>query len=94
MFSGLKEKIWYNKHLRLEIKARIYKTAVKPIMIYIAEIRKNPKRIIETCEIKIIRGIPGKALWNRQHNTDLSIKDFSDREINGKGTQAEWKNAG
>jgi hypothetical protein len=70
----LKHTIWRNKHLRTETKAKIYKTVVRPIMTYTAETRPDTtrtKRMMETCEMKIVRDITGKTLWDRQRSTDL-----------------------
>lgn len=55
--------------MRSETKAKIYKTAVGPIMTYTAETRPDAtrtKRLMERCEMKIVRDITEKTLWDRQ----------------------------
>ena len=66
--AHLNDTIWWNKHIRTEAKARIYKTAIRPILTYAAETRpetSKTKRILETAEMKIARRIAGKTLMDR-----------------------------
>lgn len=64
-FTVLNTTIWHNKNTDIDDKSRIYKTATRPIMIYTAETRTETtetKRLMESTERKILRGIAGKTL--------------------------------
>lgn len=70
----LNDTIWNNKHLRTETKARIYKAAIRPIMTYTAETRPDTtktKRLLETCEMKVLRKIAGKTLLDRERSDNI-----------------------
>lgn len=70
----LNDTIWKNKHLQIETKTRIYKTAVRPIITYQAETRPDTvktKRLLETTEMKILRKIVGKTLWDRERSENI-----------------------
>ena len=61
--------IWRNKNIGLEAKSRIYKTAIRPIMTYTAETRPETaktKILLKTTEMKVLRGIAGKTLLDRE----------------------------
>ncbi|XP_050500998.1 uncharacterized protein LOC126880959 [Diabrotica virgifera virgifera] len=87
--------IWRNTHLRSETKAKTYRIVVRPNMTYTAETGPDStrtKRLMETCEMKIVRNITGKSLWNRQRSIDL--RQSCNMNINGwtlKRTK-EWYN--
>ncbi|XP_050512890.1 uncharacterized protein LOC126888582 [Diabrotica virgifera virgifera] len=69
----LKYTIWCNTHLRTETKPKIYRTVIRPIMTYTTETRPGTtrtKRLMQTCEMKIVRDITGKSLWDRQRSID------------------------
>ena len=58
--AHLNDAIWWKKHIRTEVKARIYKTAIRPILNCAAAIRpetSKTKRILETTEMRIARRI-------------------------------------
>ena len=66
--------IWRNKNIGLEAKSRIYKTAIRPIMTCTAETRPETtktKRLLETTEIKVLRGIAGKTLLDRKTSENI-----------------------
>lgn len=70
----LNDTIWRNKHLRIETKARIYKAVVRPVMTYTAETRpetRRTQRYLETSEMKTLRKIAGKTLWDRETNENI-----------------------
>lgn len=53
----LRTVIWRNKFLSTESKTRIYKTCVRPVMIYAIETRAETaatKQILKTTEMKIL----------------------------------------
>ena len=61
-------------HFFSEAKARIYKTAIRPILTYAAETRpetSKTKRILETAEMKIARRIAGKTLMDRIRSDNI-----------------------
>lgn len=69
--------IWNNKHLQAEMKTRIYKSAIRPIITYTAETRPDTKKIermVETTEMKILRRIDGKTLRDRTRSQDIRNK--------------------
>ena len=64
----LRTQIWKNKYLRLDVKTRIYKTCVRPIMTYGIETRAETtttKRMARTLEMKTLRSIVGVTLRDR-----------------------------
>ena len=72
--AHLNNTIWWNKHIRTEAKARIYKTAIRPILTYAAETRPETskiKRILETSEMKIAQRIAGKTLMDRIRSDNM-----------------------
>ena len=72
--AHLNDTIWWNKHIRTEAKVRIYKTAIRPILTYAAEIRpkiSKTKRIFESTEMKIARRIAGKTLMDRERSESI-----------------------
>ncbi|KAF2904103.1 hypothetical protein ILUMI_02072 [Ignelater luminosus] len=55
--TSLNSTIWRKKHLLIETKSCIYKTAIKPILAYTVETRPETtetKRILETTETKVV----------------------------------------
>ncbi|XP_057660707.1 uncharacterized protein LOC130896542 [Diorhabda carinulata] len=60
-----------NKHLTKETKSRIYKTTLRPIMIYIAETRPDTKRLLETTEMKVLRKIARKIFLDRERTENM-----------------------
>lgn len=61
----LNDTIWKNKHIEVEAKSRIYKSAIRSIMTYATETRPDTtkiKRLLETSEMKILRKITEKTL--------------------------------
>ncbi|XP_045466625.1 uncharacterized protein LOC123675320 [Harmonia axyridis] len=72
----LSRTIWCNKNMKTEVKSRIYKAVIRPILTYTAETRPETaktKRLMETTEMRVLRRIAGKTLMNR--NTSESIRD-------------------
>lgn len=70
----LNDTIWKNKYLHTETKARIYKSVIRPIMTYTAETRPDTaktKRILEVGEMKILRKIAGKTLFDRERSDNV-----------------------
>ena len=46
----LNDTIWNNKHLRKEVKVRIYKSVVRPILTYAAETRPETAKTTQILE--------------------------------------------
>ncbi|XP_050459519.1 uncharacterized protein LOC126855693 [Cataglyphis hispanica] len=70
----LKEIIWRNKHMKREAKVKIYKTCVRPIMTYAAEIRadiRKTKSMVRTTEMRTLRAIAGYTLRDRVPNVAI-----------------------
>ncbi|XP_043496141.1 uncharacterized protein LOC122520182 [Polistes fuscatus] len=67
--AQLNDTIFRNKHLRIDTKSRIYKATIRPILTYAVETRpetSKTRQMMEAAEMKIIRRITGKSLWDRQ----------------------------
>lgn len=65
MAECLNDTIWKNKYIGTEVKSRIYKSVIRPLMTYTAETRPETaqtKRLLETSEMRILRKIAGKTL--------------------------------
>ncbi|KAI4477630.1 hypothetical protein M0802_014675 [Mischocyttarus mexicanus] len=75
MLSGcLGDIIWRNKYMSTNYKSRIYKTCVRPIMSYAIETRAEiaaTKRPLRSTEMKTLRTMTGKKLFNHQRNDDI-----------------------
>jgi hypothetical protein len=70
----LNETIWSNKYLRNEAKVRIYKSIVRPILTYAAEIRTETtktRHLLEVTEMKTLRRIINKTKWDRIRNDKI-----------------------
>ncbi|CAG9828580.1 unnamed protein product [Diabrotica balteata] len=70
----LNQTIWRNKNIGKYTKDRIYKTNIRPIMTYAAETRpdaERTKRMLEIAEMKTLKKIDGKTLWDRARSTDM-----------------------
>lgn len=70
----LNDSIWRNGHLNLDTKSRIYRSTIRPIMAYTAETRPDTtrtKRMLETAEMKILRRIAGKTLFDRERSDNI-----------------------
>ena len=83
--SCLNAGIWRNKNLGIEAKPRIYKTAIRPNMTYTAETRPETaktKRLLETTEIKVLRGIDGKTLLYRETSKNIRRTYGIEEDIN------------
>ena len=66
--------IWKNKHMSITSKARIYRTAVRPILTYAAETRAGTNRMkkaLRTTKIKALRAIAGVTLRDRQKSNEI-----------------------
>ncbi|ENN71364.1 hypothetical protein YQE_11979, partial [Dendroctonus ponderosae] len=56
----LNNRIWRNKHMRIETKSRIYKATIRPLVTYKVETRPETaktRRMLKTTEMKIFRRI-------------------------------------
>ena len=61
--------IWWNKHVRTEAKARIYKTVIRPTLIYaVRSETSKTQRILEATQVKMTQRIAGKTLRDRERN--------------------------
>ena len=70
----LNNTIWSNKHMGIETKSRIYKAAIRPILTYTAETRpetSKTKQILETTEMKVVRKIAGRTLFDRKRSEEI-----------------------
>ena len=66
--------IWKNKHMSITSKARIYRTAVRPILTYAAETRADTnrtKRALRTTEMRVLQAIAGVTLRNRKKSNKI-----------------------
>lgn len=75
-----------NKHIRTDTETRIYKTSVRPIMACSTETRRyitKTKRIIETCQMKVITTFVGKCWWTNNEVKTLTI-------VFGTGILESW----
>ena len=97
----LNDAIWWNKHIRTEAKARIYKTAIRPILAYAAETQSETSetsRISEVTEIEIARRIAEKTLMDRIRSDNIrqtcgmdKINDWVlERKKNGTNMLIVW----
>ncbi|KAI4503932.1 hypothetical protein M0802_001335 [Mischocyttarus mexicanus] len=75
MVSGcLRDIIWRNKHMSINCKTRIYKTCVRPIISNGIETRTETattKKLLRNTEMKTLRTITGKTLFDHQRNDDI-----------------------
>ena len=68
---------WNNRYIGIEVKSRIYKSAIRPILTYTAETRpetSKTRQILEATEIKVVRKIAGKTHKSgkeRDHQKDV-----------------------
>lgn len=65
---------WRNKYIPTESKVRIYKTCVRPILIYVAATRVSTlttKHNLRTTEIRTLRSIANISLRDRIRNKDI-----------------------
>ena len=70
----LNNTIWSNKHMGIETKLRIYKAAIRPILKYTVETRpktSKTKQILETTEMKVVRKIAGRTLFDRKRSEEI-----------------------
>ncbi|XP_056639433.1 uncharacterized protein LOC130446927 [Diorhabda sublineata] len=70
----LNDIIFRNKYIGIEIKSRIHKAVIRPILTYTAETRPDTsktKGILETTEMKILRRIVGKTICDRKRSEDV-----------------------
>ncbi|GJQ84328.1 hypothetical protein Trydic_g5266 [Trypoxylus dichotomus] len=83
IFDYLRNLIWRNKYMSAESKVRIYKTAVRSVLIYAAETgaeRTKVKKMMKTAEKKTLRAI--KEVSVREQIRSKVIRE--DLEIQGK----------
>ena len=58
----------------IETKSIIYKAAIRPILTYTAETRPETlktKQILETTEMKVVRKIAGRTLFDRKRSEEI-----------------------
>ena len=70
----LNNTIWSNIHMGIETKSKINKAAIRPILTYTAETRpetSKTKQILETTEMKVMRKIAGKTLFDRKISEEI-----------------------
>ena len=75
-----------DKKMPRKLKIKLYKTIIRPIFLYSAEVwvtRKKEERILESTEMKISRRIKGVTLKDRKRSEDirreLGINNISDK---------------
>ncbi|XP_044749727.1 uncharacterized protein LOC123310328 [Coccinella septempunctata] len=90
----LNNTIWKNRNLRMETKTPIYKTTIRPIMIYTAETRPDTfktRRLLETTEMRVLRRITGKTMRDRERSENIR-RECKTKNINEsvKGRKMEW----
>lgn len=90
----LNDTIWRNKHIGIEVKSRIYKATIRPIMTYTAETRPTTaktKQLMESAEMKVARKIAGKTLLDRERSENIrqtcNIENINEWVLNRK---MEW----
>lgn len=65
MAGYLNDTVWINKHPTTGTKARIYKSTIRPIMRYTAEIEADTtktQRLVKTKEIRLLQKVTNKML--------------------------------
>ena len=87
--------IWRSKKNGIEAKSRIYKTAIRPIMTYTAETRPETAkttRLLETTEMKVLRGIAEKTLLDRKTSENITLTaGYLRGKRNGTNLLVEWR---
>ncbi|XP_044766305.1 uncharacterized protein LOC123322425 [Coccinella septempunctata] len=88
--------IWKNKCMSITSKARIYRTAVRPILTYAAETRADTsrtKRALRTTEMRTLRAIAGVTLWDRQRSSEIRERcdNMPDVVRWSRGRRREWR---
>ena len=88
--------IWKNKHMSITSKARIYRTAVRPILTYAAETRADTnrtKRALRTTEMRALRAIAGVTLRDRQKSNEIRERcdGMPDVVRWSRGRRREWR---
>ena len=66
--------IIYDKRMPRRMKVKIYKTVIRPVIMYGAEmwvLRKKEERMLETTEMKMLRRIRGVTRLDRLRNDDI-----------------------
>ena len=48
--------------MRSNVKGKVYKTMIRPVLIYGAEASRRAERFVERTEMRILRWIPGVSL--------------------------------
>ena len=77
--------IWRDMNIGIKAKSRIYKTAMRPIMTSTAETRlktAKTKRLLKTTKTKVLRGIAGKILLNRETSENIRRTCGIEEDIN------------
>ncbi|KAJ4451851.1 hypothetical protein ANN_03329 [Periplaneta americana] len=91
----VRDVVWKNKYLNTESKIKIYKTAVRPILIYgtetIVETIKKTKQLMRTTEMNTLRTILGKTRLDKAKNETVRQEcDIMDVIKFTKARRREW----
>ena len=81
--------VWLNKYMSTEIKVRIYKTIVRPVLTYASEMRAETtytQQLLRTIEMKTVRAIHGKTLRDKIRSDQL-------QQLSGIQGIIKWTNA-
>jgi len=64
----------YDKKMPRNLKMKIYKSIIRPVLLYGAEVwalRKKEERLLETTEMKMLRRIKGVTLRDKERSKDI-----------------------
>ncbi|CAG9835898.1 unnamed protein product [Diabrotica balteata] len=73
----LNNTIWRNPHINTDVKSRIYKATIRPIMTYTSETRPDTSKtqqLLETAEMRLLRRITGNTLRDRMRSEEIRRK--------------------
>ena len=79
-----------DRRISLRVKGKVYKTVVRPAMMYGAEtwaVKKAQEKKLDVAEMRMLRWMSGVTKVDRIRN------DLSERELSGENAQdrAKWK---
>ena len=90
----LRDVIWRNKHMNIRSKVRIYKTCVRPVLIYGIETRadmKKTEQLVSKTEMSTLRSIAGFTRWDMKRNEEVrQICDVPDVIKWSRTRRKEW----
>ena len=64
----------YDRRMPMKLKSRVYKTVVRPVLLYGTEtwaVKSEQLRKLEVMEMKCLRRVVGCTLWDRRRNEDI-----------------------